>query len=314
MIGLRYEALILLRSPGQLGLIGAVFLGGLLSIWMGTTIHAVQTENVSQLEQHQEASLHHARTFSEKPPNTGYAAYLAQLPTANAPTALAALALGGRDYWPYDSELRTLAVDNQIDNQALVNPLRSYAGSFDLTFVLAVFLPLALIALCSSVASRERESGRELMFWQDRRLVRRRLWVRHAVLLAVAFLLLVLAGVWSGASLLTLVGVWFPVIVVHQTFWLMVIRWVCRETNSTEFNAAAAVSLWALLTYLVPGVGDAAISSFYPAKQGPELVMEHRHHLNGAWDRPRGEALSEFRGRHASFANVDVTEEKFTWA
>ena len=254
MTGLRYEALMLLRSPGQLGLIGAVFLGGLLSIWMGTTIHAAQTEDVSQLKEHQEASLHHARTFSENPPNTGYAAYLAQLPTANPPTSLAALALGGRDYWPYDSELRTLAVDNQIDNQALVNPLRSYAGSFDLAFVLSVFLPLALIALCSSVASRERESGRELMFWQDRRLIRRRLWVRHAVLL-------VLAGLWSGSSLLLLIGVWFPVIAVHQTFWLMVISWICRGKNSTEFNTAAAVSLWAILTYLVPGVGDAAISS-----------------------------------------------------
>jgi len=69
------------------------------------------------------------------------------------------MSLGQRDLQPFNLKVRLLALQGQLYDSDVTNPLLAAFGSFDLAFVIVFIVPLFVIALTHNVWSAERELG-----------------------------------------------------------------------------------------------------------------------------------------------------------
>lgn len=64
------------------------------------------------------------------------------------------------------------------------------------------------------------------------------------------------------------------------------------------------MGLWALLTLVLPTLGNAVLSRSVPVHQGVELMLAQRQAVHGAWDLPREDTMARFFRTHPEWQNT----------
>ncbi|MFN3303640.1 MAG: DUF3526 domain-containing protein, partial [Roseateles sp.] len=268
---------------------------------------------VTELQRQELARLAPKLTRNGEAGTVGYYAFLA---TWDAPAPAAFLALGLRDATPYVLRVRALALQSQLHEGETYNPELALAGRFDLAFVAVYLLPLFLIALLYDLVSSERAAGRLGMLLALPG-AGRPLWLRRAGLraglAALCVLLPVLAGgVVSGMPAAALAAVVLALL-AYIACWTGLALWVGLRGGSSVANATALMGCWALLTLVLPTLGNAALSRAVPVQQGVNLMLAQRQAVHGAWDLSREETLARFFRSHPQWQDTAPLPAGFHW-
>lgn len=246
----------------------------------------------------------------------GSAAYYNFYPTWNAPSELAFTALGQRDVAPYMLRVRMLALEGQIYETDSLNPELGLSGRFDYEFVVAFLLPLFVVFLLHDLISSERESGR-LPLLTATAGSSLRLWVPRAGLKSLGVLLCALLPFWSIAMIdgvgLRSIGPVSLIVVAQVLFWSLLTLWVGRLPKPSSAIAAILVSLWLVLSLLVPLVGKTVVDRLSPVVDGADLALLQRETVNDAWDLPKVATMERFLQAHPEWSDTPPLNGEWHW-
>ena len=249
-------------------------------------------------------------------PDYGSAAYYNFYATWNEPSDLAFTALGQRDVAPYMLRVRMLALEGQIYETDTLNPELGLSGRFDYEFVVAFLLPLFIVFLLHDLISSERESGR-LPLLTATAGSGVRLWVPRACLKALAALFCVLSpflviAALDGVSAARSMQV--SLVVLGQlAFWSALTLWLARLRRPSSAIAAILVSVWLVLSLLVPLVGKSWVDNAAPVVEGADIALLQRETVNDAWDLPKSVTMDRFLDAHPEFSDRPPMTEEWHW-
>lgn len=209
--------------------------------------------------------------------------------------------------------------DNLYSNTATDNPELSLRGSFDLSFVASVLAPLALIALCYNLYADDRDRGTARLLLAQGGTPVRSLLIRSAprlilvmaplLLSALALLLLNPGAPGRGLAALN----WLLLALAHLGVWWAAILLVNSARLSSESAALALITLWVILTLLVPVALAAGARVAHPPPSRFEQLATARAaevRAMAEWDNDHPELVSgEFEERLASLRkSLSVTK------
>lgn len=316
MTWLAHEWRLLWRS--RLALAGLLLLLILSALAVGSGLSEVsrQQQTIARLAdlQQQEMATQQARLTHQG--DAGSVAYYTFPGTWDEPSHAAFLALGLRDTAPYVLRLRALALQAQLHEGEVFNPELALAGRFDFAFVLVYLAPLILIALLHDLVSGERHAGR-LATLLALPGAARSLWLRRgalrAVLVFACLCLPVLGGALvSGTSAATCAVVLIAVF-AYVAFWSGLALIVATRGSSSIANATALMGCWAVLTLVLPTIGNAVLAQSVPVRQGVELMLAQRQAVHGAWDLPRDDTMQRFFRSHPQWQHTAPLPTGFHW-
>jgi len=313
---LRLELLQLWRSwTVRLGVLALLVAGG-IGIWHGHTTVARQRAAIAeapalQTEQH--------RSIFDPIASTALAGdqlYYLFFRTAHEPTALAPLAVGQRDAQSFNLRIRLLALEGQLYDSELANPLLATLGPFDVALVIALLAPLFVIALVHNLWSAEEE-------WGTARLIRSqpvaswvvavvKLLVRGAVAAAPFYLVLAMA---TWALEIPIDDAWALVFVLISAYvgvWIGVAAFVAAVGRSSEFNVVALLGVWVLWAIVGPALLSVGASVRYPAPEALELTVQQRQGYHAGWDAPLTETMASFYRSYPEWRDVPVPTDRYS--
>ena len=195
-----------------------------------------------------------------------------------------ALASGASDLQSHALRVGSGNKDQFLYQQELRNPDQLAIGTFDLAFVIAVVMPLGLLALVADAVARERESG-TLRLAMSQGVGEALLVVVKVVPVAAAVALstcaifalasLIAAGLPDGAALVRLAAA-FSLILAYTAFWAALAVGALLFARSLAGAAMPLVSAWTALVFVVPGLLLAAAKLVHPLPSRMDLLHEVR--------------------------------------
>lgn len=165
------------------------------------------------------------------------------------------------------------------------NPTPLSLGSFDLTFVAVVLMPLLMIAVSFDILTGDRERGRaRLIAVQAGHVapsVWRRLALRNGLLWGVFALAATVAalsipnGIDAGQRLAHF-AVWLVIALIYGIFWIGAIGLASAVLKRGETVASTLFAAWAIFVFAVPAVGGAIAEASYPPPSRLAYLSEMR--------------------------------------
>ncbi len=311
------EAKFLAKQRYILVLLSIAFLLSVFAVWSGISETRSQINTIERLIE--KDAIDRASVLA-KQKDYGSAAYYSFHLTYSAPSDIAFAAIGQRDISPWKHRIRMLAIEGQIYETDADNPELSFLGRFDFAFLVSVLLPLFVILLLHDLRSAEREAGRyDLLISTSRS--KQRLWLSRAIALCSALCIALLVPFIIGALItqapLTSVGLITLVVIVHLLFWMVLALGVTASKfaakQSSAQIASVLLSIWLVVTVLIPVGSDFAIDAMVENPNGGEIVLTQREAVNDAWDLPFNTTWGDFLTTHPQWEDKVQMGESFEW-
>ncbi|OZI07904.1 hypothetical protein BWI93_12240 [Siphonobacter sp. BAB-5385] len=246
----------------------------------------------------------------------GTTAYYPFFYTVNPPAPWARFALGQRDIYPYTLKVKMLAIEGQLYDSELTNPLTLLAGNLDAAFVFLFLLPLLIIALTYNVISEEQETGVWNILHTSTthvgQTVAGKLLVRLGVLLLLTF------AVFTAACLslqLPFTGPTFQlllVVLIYVLFWFTMAALIVSFGKRSSFNATALICVWIFLTILLPGIATIVVSSSVPVPEASETAIRQREGYHAKWDQPKKATMEKFYAVYPQYRHYPIPDHTFS--
>lgn len=196
----------------------------------------------------------------------------------------AALALGASDLQSHALRVSSGNKDQFLYQQELRNPDQLAIGTFDLAFVIAVVMPLGLLALVADALARERESGtlrlamsqgvgEDLLVVVKVAPVAAMVGLFTCAIFALASLLA--AGLPDGPALARLCAA-FALILAYTAFWTVLALGALLFAKSLAGAAMPLLTAWTVLVFVAPGVMLAGAKLAHPVPSRMDLLHEVR--------------------------------------
>ncbi|MCB5185207.1 DUF3526 domain-containing protein [Methylobacillus gramineus] len=315
MSWLSHELRLLQRSHLSIIALILLFLLSGLAVWSGLKEIKHQHDTIARLAPLQEQDLAAvAKTYSNAA-NAGYPAYYTFYSTWDTPSDAAFLSIGIRDSAPYVLRVRALGLQAQLYEGEIFNPELALPGRFDFAFVLIYLTPLFIIALMHDMISGEQQSGRLrlLVSLPEGRLV----WLRRTSLRFVLVLMCLVIPVLLGATItstnLSSLSIIMAVISSYVAFWFGLTLLITTQGWRSVTNATALMSVWVLLTLVLPSLANVALLRAVPVHQGVDLMLAQRQAVHGAWEVPREETMQRFFVHHPEWSGTAPLPQDFHW-
>ena len=201
---------------------------------------------------------------------------------------------------------RLPTLEAQIYDGDVFNPELALPGRFDFAFVLVFLAPLFALVLLHDLTSSEREAGRlptlEALPGGGRRLFRRRVALRFALLLAAVGLPFGVGAAIAGVPIGTTLAV-LALAAGYLLVWTAIALLVARLRWSSVANAATLAACWIVLVLVLPTLAHVLINRAVPVNEGAEIALAQREMVNRAWDIPREETMRRFYAGHPQWAD-----------
>jgi ABC-2 type transport system permease protein len=205
------------------------------------------------------------------------------------PTALAPLAIGQSDLYPYYFQVSTGSKQSFLNNYELEHPENLLAGRFDLAFAIVYLFPLLILALSYNLLSAEKEQGTLSMVLSQpislRTMALGKIALRALVVLglglgfaAVAYLVNARPSAASPESLL----LWALAVSGYCLFWFALAVAVNALGRSSAANAMILAGVWLVLVVIVPASVNLFVTARHPVPSRVELVQSIREATNDA--------------------------------
>ena len=234
-------------------------------------------------------------------------------PAVAEPGLLADFAHGISDVQPYATRVSLWrSFERLFGNYQFQNPNEIRAGQVDLSFVVLFVMPLLMIAMCFSLLSDDRDSGRlGLVLSQPlsvRDLVSARLSVRLGIVFSITIAALVSALFlghegWPNSARLQRFLIWLTIAVLYFAAWSSVIFWGISLNRQGEASALMLVGIWVLNSLVGPASISSAAQVIYPAPSQLDFLSTAREASSAAY-RSKSEVMKGMLLDHPEL-NVD---------
>ncbi|WP_417886633.1 ABC transporter permease [Zunongwangia sp.] len=298
-------------------LLALTFILGLYSIYYGSAEIKKQQEVIEALDG---ITQHNINELSDRYPNgtdAGNIGYYHSTFARNLPDAWAALSLGQRDINPFYIKLRLLNLQSQLYDSEIVNPMKSLAGNFDLSFVLIYFFPLLIIGLSFNILSIEKEQGTlPLLLSQPIKtitIVSAKLFFRFILVVSLAYLLSIIGFYYAEISLDSRILLWFLLITFNCLFWFGVSFFIASLQKASAFNAVSLLGIWLAFTFIIPAGLNVYVNLKQPVPEALALTIKQREEVHGGWDLPKDETMQRFFSYYPEWKNTAKIEDHFGW-
>lgn len=237
---------------------------------------------------------------------------------ANAPNAWAAFSNGQRDINPYLISVTMLALEGQIYDTDINNPVSLLLGNMDLSFVFIFLFPLVIIAFSYNLLSEQKESG----IWsllraqtnQSFRVILQKFLVRVAVIFSVALFLLFVAILYLHLPVDFIFFSITTLIILYLAFWFAVSFFVISLAKSSNFNASALVAVWVLICIVIPASLNLFLTRKYPMPEALQHVINQREGYHEKWDMAKEVTMKPFFEHYPQLKQYPFPQEKtFSW-
>jgi ABC-2 type transport system permease protein len=189
------------------------------------------------------------------------------------------LAMGDAALRPSTASISTASrADTLFKNVETTSPLSASLGALDLTWIAVVLLPLLLIALSHDLLAAERDTARLGLLRVQASDLRRLVWRRLALRLALPAAL-VSGGVIAAVGLGTPPGVggtWWLIAVLYLFLWALVGALVSVRARTAQGAAATLLLLWLGFVVVLPASLALAIERLSPAPSRIAQVVAMR--------------------------------------
>lgn len=298
----RFEAISMFRNSFQMLLFASILLLGLYAIYYGNAIIQVQRQTIEAVgEIERDEFNEYRRSFEMTPSSTkeeqvlqiasdpAYAwhrhGYHAILP----PHAYAALALGQRDVEPYYYKLTGMSLYYQLFEGELANPLKLYAGNFDLSFVLIYLFPLLVIAFTYGLYAEEKENGvLPLLNIQPiglNKIILVRFGFYFLLITGLGILLSLIGFMVSGIGLDGLAAVlWSATLLCYLGFWFALMYALVALKRNSSLTAISAAALWLFFLIVFPAVLNSYATASHPVDSTVLTEITRRKSLENEED------------------------------
>lgn len=298
----------------QIGFL-AVFLFGLYGIYYGNSIIEKQRENVERIEALEQEHIEHILHLAGEDHTAGTQLYYMFFHTYNPPSEWAAFSLGQRDVLNYNVKAKILALEGQIYDTELTNPLSLLVGNLDLSFVVIYLFPLLIIALGFNLISEEKETGvwsmiktsgvSTLVFISYKILVR---WLLVVGLLSVLlFIATIIFNAHFDAVFWSILGI----SVGYVSFWFALIWLVNALGKNSNYNASFLVGCWITLCLMLPALGNTIINTTTPIHEAMETTLIQREAYHEKWDMPKKITMEKFYEEYPEYRKYPISEEAY---
>jgi ABC-2 type transport system permease protein len=295
----------------------ALLLGaGLVSLVHGWTVIERQRATLRDSPRLQAEEHRHVLAPLAGSANAGDQLYYLSFYTRREPSAWAPVAIGQRDVHAYNLKIRILALQGQLYDSDLGNPLLAAFGNFDLAFVFVVLAPLLVIAVTFDLYSSDVESGVWSLVRSQPVHPERVLWRRYALRgLAVWMPLLVLLGIATVWFDLPIDARWCGVAAatgLYVATWVVVSMLVASARRSSDVNVLALLGVWVVWTALGPAVIHVTAAAKFPMPEALELTVLQRQGYHGAWDEPLPAVMAAFYERYPEWRHASVPHDRYS--
>jgi ABC-2 type transport system permease protein len=302
---------------GKTVLVGAISLliFGFYSFYHGNQVIGRQQQTIATVPDVQK---HHLQEIVEHGTGkmVGTTAYYPFFYTTNPASPWAKFSIGQRDLNPFTLKVKMLAIEGQLYDSELTNPLTLLVGNLDASFVFIFLFPLLIIAFTYNVLSEEQENG----VWKIVRTtsnsigaaIAGKLLVRFGVLLVTTLLVFSAAVIalqlpFSQPTLQLLL-----LVVLYVLFWFMVSVLVIAFGKSSSFNATTLVCLWIFLAILFPGIANIAVNSSIPVPEASETAIRQREGYHAKWDQPKKPTMEKFYAVYPQYRKYPIPEDRYS--
>jgi len=197
----------------------------------------------------------------------------------------AVLAIGQSDVLPAYVRVKAESMDSARTQYEIEHPARLASGRFDLSFVVLYIWPLALLTLCLSALTHDRETQRiktlAIQGVGELQLLTTQVVTRTASASLVLVSVVALSALATGAvptnadGAKALLG-WVLVTLAYSAFWAgvcVLIGALCKTRSTAAF---AAFGAWLVLVVLLPNVIAAAATTLAPVPSREAYIVASR--------------------------------------
>jgi ABC-2 type transport system permease protein len=288
---------------------------GLISLLEGKRFLNRQQKAIQETAAYQKE--HIARLVKYESKEMGLLLYYLKFAYINPTSPLAGLSIGQRDI---NSSIQTLTIrglEGQKYDTDIRNPYQLMTGHLDLSFVVIYLFPLVIIILCFNLYSEEHEQGTWSLVTAQSKNSRGYLLQK----ITVPFILVtgVLLLLYSVAAILLSIPISASFIsymvsnFLYIVFWFAVALLVVSFFRSSTVNAIALLSIWLLLTLLLPAAFNNFVTQKYPVPEALRTMIKQRDGYHKKWDIPKDSTMIFFAKEYPQYAAYKWTGEGFNW-
>ncbi|MEM9886802.1 MAG: DUF3526 domain-containing protein [Bacteroidota bacterium] len=305
-----------LRSKGlMIGLL-LLFLTGLVSLHIGKIFLERQADIITKTAHYQTENHRQHLTYDHG--EMGLLLYYIRFGLANEMPNITGLSIGHRDIHPSVQLVNIRNLEEQKHATELRNPLYQLLGNLDFSFVLIYLFPLIIIAFCFNLLSEEKEGGTWILVLsqstQPLTIIRTKLWIRLASILAVLLSLLTIGKIYLAIPSNAAFFAFTLVSVLYVLFWFALAWFVVSLQKSSSQNALSLLLVWVLLTIILPASINALVINLYPVPEAYSTVIESRDGYHTKWDLPKAPTIQKFKDHYPQFSKYEHPEgESFGW-
>jgi ABC-2 type transport system permease protein len=295
--------------------VAAIFLFGMYGFYYGSQLIEDQQTTIDSVAEVQKRHLDQVIEHGHGKA-AGSTAYYPFFYTYHSPSSWASFSIGQRDVNPFTLKVKMLAVEGQLYDSELTNPLTLLVGNLDASFVFVFLFPLLIIAFTYNIISDEQESGVwKMVSTTNSAIVTTiaiKIMTRFSVILVAALLLFLTGAVvlhlplasptlQLGAGLLFYVLFWFGIAVL-----------VLSLNKSSSFNATTMVGIWIFLCILYPGIANILINRGVPVPEATQTAIDQREGYHEKWDLPKAPTMEKFYAAYPQYRKYPIPEDRYS--
>lgn len=292
-----------------------VLLAGIVSIYIGRQHVQKQMNSIARTEHFQQEHIQRNVQFFNK--EMGLLLYYLRFSLVNQTHPLNALSIGQRDVNASVQSLTIRNLEGQKYDTDLFNPFNLLTGNLDFSFVLIYLLPLLIISFTYNLLSEEKEHGTwRLVSSQSNypfKLLLRKLFIRAIAVIAVLVILLLFAAVVLSLPFNSSFAATAVIAVLYLLFWFAVSCWVISMQKRSDTNAVILLSIWMLLTVILPGAVNNYILSRYPVPEAMATAVAQREGVHEKWDMDKQITIDKFYAHYPQFRKYPLPDKQFSW-
>ena len=303
-----------IRSRMAVTALSLLLLMGIISILIGKQFLLRQEVTIARVAEQQR--VHIERNVAAQN-EMGLLLYYLRFALITKPEKLSALSIGQRDVNGGVQSVTIRTLEAQKYDTDLTNPVQLQSGNLDLGFVIIYLFPLLVIAFTFNLLSEEKENGTwRLVAVQSRstfRFLLAKLSIRALFVYGLLLALLLIATITIDLPLNEAFGAFITISVLYLAFWFVLSYWLALFKRSSGFNILTLLSVWVLLTVLLPASVNNLVSAFYPIPETLGTLVKQRNGYHEKWDMDKQSTMEKFYAHYPQFEKYGVPPEAFSW-
>ncbi len=288
---------------------------GIISILIGKQYLVKQEKAIVAAQEFQEESI--KRNVEYHNDDLGLLLYYLRFTLIKKPSNISAISIGQSDVNPLLQAVTIRGLEGQKYDTDFENPSLLMSGNLDLGFVIIYLFPLVLIAMTFNLYSEEKELGT----WRilAAQTSGKAGFLFKKLLVRIGFVFIILLFLMFMASMLLQIPMnqnfWaiFLQGILYVLFWSALCLWIVSLLKNSSFNALALISIWVVLTILLPAMVNNYVLNRYQVPEALDAMVEQRDGYHEKWDLEKDATMTGFYEAYPQYKKYTVPEDKFSW-